>query len=106
MLRQEPGDVGAEPEEGRMAERDDARIAEDEVEREREQAEDGDLVEDEVAGSGSRKRVAAASEPEQRSRPDVQRPARECGAIRGRGPAIGACSLISAPARTGLAGAG
>ena len=44
VLGDDAGRVGAEPEEGGMAERDDARIAEDQVEREREQGGDGDLA--------------------------------------------------------------
>ena len=40
--------IGAEAEEGRVAERHDAGIAEDQVEREREQAEDRDLGQDQV----------------------------------------------------------
>ena len=67
---QEPGDVGAKPEEGRMTEGNDTRIAKDEVEREREQAEDCDLVEDEMAwpepGRGKQRR-----RPRIRSRPDA-----------------------------------
>ena len=47
-----------------MAERHDARIAEDEVERDREQADDRDLVEDEVA-LGQDEQGGGGHEPEQ-----------------------------------------
>ena len=48
VLGQERAGIGAQTEEGGMAERDDAGIAENEVEREREQGEPGDLGEDQV----------------------------------------------------------
>ena len=48
VLGQQARGVGAEAEEGRVAERDDAGVAQDQVEREREQAEDGDLGEDQM----------------------------------------------------------
>ena len=48
MLGQQRGSVGAEAEKRRVAERDDAGIAEDQIEREREQSEPGDLGEDEM----------------------------------------------------------
>src|SRR3981189_2426344 len=43
-LREQAGSIGTEAEIGGVAERDDARIAEDEVERQREQRGDGDLA--------------------------------------------------------------
>ena len=49
MLREKPRHIGARAEEGGMAERDDARIAEDEIEREREERQYGDLVDQEAA---------------------------------------------------------
>src|SRR5246127_5748469 len=48
VLGQQRGDIGAQTEEGGMAERYDAGVAEDEVEREREQTEPRDLGEDQV----------------------------------------------------------
>ena len=51
VLREQRRGVRAGAEEGRMAERDDARVAEDQVERQREQREDRDLVQQQrVAG--------------------------------------------------------
>ena len=46
MLREQAGGISAQPEERGVAERHDAGITEDEVEREREQAEPGDLGQD------------------------------------------------------------
>ena len=43
-LGQEPGGVGAHTEECGMAERDDPRVAEEEIERQREERGDGDLA--------------------------------------------------------------
>ena len=48
VLGKQRGGVGAEAEKGGMPQRDDAGIAEDQIEREREQAEPGDLGEDEM----------------------------------------------------------
>ena len=48
VLGQQRGGIGAEAEKGGMAERDDAGIAEDQIERKREQAEPGDLGQDEM----------------------------------------------------------
>src|SRR5204862_1200181 len=45
VLREQRRRVRAEAEEGGVAERDDAGIAEDEIERDREQGDDRDLVE-------------------------------------------------------------
>ena len=44
VMGEKPGGVGAQAEERRMAERDDARIAEDQVERQREQSRNEDLA--------------------------------------------------------------
>ena len=83
-----PGGIGAEAEEGGVAERDDAGIAEDQVEREREQRQDRDLVEEQRACDGSRKR-GEGHEP--------RTAAPKLGAARGAS-ALRGC-------RTGLAGA-
>ncbi len=48
VLGEEPRRVGAEAEEGGVPQRDDAGIAQDQIEREGEKAEDGDLGQDEV----------------------------------------------------------
>ena len=61
VLGEEARDIGAEAEERRVAERDDAGIAEQQVEREREQAEDRDLGEDQVLGSAAGRSIASAS---------------------------------------------
>jgi hypothetical protein len=46
VLGEQRRGVGADAEEGGVAERDDAGVAEDQVEREREQGQDRDLVEE------------------------------------------------------------
>ena len=63
MQRQQAGRVGADAEERRMAERDDAGIAEDQVEREHEQRQPGDLGQDQVA-------VRKQQDRDQRQRPE------------------------------------
>ena len=50
VLGEDAGEIGAETEEGRMAERHDAGVAEHEIERDGEQAEDRDLGEDQMLG--------------------------------------------------------
>ena len=45
VFRQQPGSIGTQPEEGGMAQRDDAGIAKDQIQRERKQGSDGDLRE-------------------------------------------------------------
>jgi hypothetical protein len=47
---QQPGTVGADAEEGGVAERDDAGIPEDQIEREREQRQPKDVGHDQIAG--------------------------------------------------------
>jgi len=48
VLGDQPGEIAGQPEERRLAERDDARIAEDEIEREREQRQDRRFGQDQV----------------------------------------------------------
>ncbi len=73
VLGEQRRGVGADAEEGRMAERDDAGVAEDQVEREREQRQDRDLVEQQrlAAAAAARPTAAAASvassQPRQRA---------------------------------------
>jgi hypothetical protein len=64
VLAEQPRDVGAEAEEGGVAEGHDAGVAEDQVERHREQRDDGDLVEDEMA-SGEEEQRPGGGSPEQ-----------------------------------------
>ena len=81
VLRENSRHIGAEAEERRMTERDDAGVAEDEVERDREQAEDRDLGQDQVlarqrkteAAPQARMRLPAGSSA--RGRRDGRRPA-------------------------------
>jgi hypothetical protein len=56
VLGEERGHVSPEAEEGRMAQRDDAGEAEDQVERHREQRQDGDLVEQQRMVAGEEQR--------------------------------------------------
>jgi hypothetical protein len=63
-LRDQARGIGAEAEEGRMAERHDASVAEDEVEREREQRRDGDLA---------RQLQVARGDPERQQRGEPER---------------------------------
>ena len=49
MQRHQPGGIGADAEEGGVAERDDAGIAQDQVEREREQGQPNNISHDQVA---------------------------------------------------------
>ena len=107
VLRQEPGHVGAEPEEGGVAERHDAGIAEDEVEGEREETDDRDLVEDEMA-LGQEEQGRGGHEPEDDL---AQAPAPP--AAQGRPDSFGSGRLhrmvsyrVSAPGRKGPAGEG
>ena len=60
-LGDEPGGIGAEAEERGMAERDDAGIAEDQIEREREQRRDGDLARERQIGSGTGRTAASVA---------------------------------------------
>ena len=68
QLAEDAGGIGARAEEGGMAQRDDAGIAQDQIEREREQGEDRDLVQQQVLARRqrtARRRPAAR----RRSRP-------------------------------------
>ena len=67
VLGEQAGGIGAEAEERRVAERDDAGIAQDQVEREREQREDGDLVQRAGACAGARRSAANGARPRRRS---------------------------------------
>src|SRR5688572_7560911 len=69
MLGEQPCGIGADPEERSMAERDDAGVAEDEVERQREQRGDRDLA-------CEREIVRRDDERQERGEPedDLQRP--------------------------------
>ncbi len=60
---EQPGGIGAEPEKGGVAERNDAGIAEDQVEREGEEREDRDVV-DEKAAVGKYEVARRDGEPE------------------------------------------
>ena len=73
VLGEQARRIGADPEEGGVAERDDAGIAEDEIEREREQAPDHGLGQDQVLGR-QQPDGREGDDPEQ----DLQRP--EAGA--------------------------
>ncbi len=75
MQRQQARRIGADAEERRVAERDDAGIAQDQIEREHEQREPGDLGQDQVA-------VREQQDRHQRQRPEqhlAPAPAREVG---------------------------
>ena len=66
VQRQQPGAIGADAEERGMAERDDAGIAEDQIERQREQRQPHDVGHDQIArgkqeGAGERERSRTRS---------------------------------------------
>ncbi len=80
VLRENPRHIGAEAEERRMSERHDAGVAENKIERDREQTEDRDLGKDQVLARQQEDR-GGGREPER----DFQRaPARACGKAGGR----------------------
>jgi hypothetical protein len=64
VLGHQTGRVGTEPEEGGVPQRHDSGIAEDQVERDRKEADDGDLVEDQVA-AGKQEERGGRGKPEQ-----------------------------------------
>src|SRR5712691_750116 len=88
VLRQEAGAIGAESEERRLAERDDAGIAENEIEREREQAEDRDLGENQVA-AGKEENRREGGDPEDDFGKPPARPAHHQARGVGRGEGSG-----------------
>ena len=99
-----PGRVSAEAEEGGMTEGHDARIAEDQVERESEQADDRDFVQDEVA-LGQQERASPRRRARKRFRAGSTGPSAEGGAdLSGRSRASGLFHLITAHGRRALAG--
>ena len=77
----EAGEIGADAEERRVPERDDAGIAENEIEREREQSEDRGLGQDEMLG-GEQPDARQRDEPE---RDLERRPPRAVGEEGGDG---------------------
>ncbi len=85
VLGQKAGGVGADAEEGGVAQRDDAGIAQDQVEREREQGEDRDLVQDQVL----------ARRQEQRG--EGQQPEHDLGPAPARRAARGLAAAVIVP---------
>ena len=63
VQRKQPGAIGADAEECGVAERDDAGIAEDQIERQREQRQPHDIGHDQIAG-GNRKCASKRENPE------------------------------------------
>ena len=105
VLREQAGGIRAEPEERGVTERHDAGVAEDEIERQREQRHDRDLVADQRL-AGQREERGQREQPERdlaathamRARERRRDARRGVGSVvHDRGPGI------SAPARTGPA---
>ncbi|OIQ65525.1 hypothetical protein GALL_529160 [mine drainage metagenome] len=68
VQREQPGAIGADAEEGRVAERNDTGIAEDQIERQREQREPHDVGHDQKAG-GKQERAGERQNPERNLAP-------------------------------------
>ena len=95
VLGQQAGRIGAEAEEGRVPQRDDAGVTQDQIEREREQRQDRDLVQDQMLARGQEQR-AEGEQPEDALQPSASAPAL---------PGCAARPASARRARTGRAGA-
>src|SRR4051794_35053643 len=76
MFGEQSGGIGTESEEGAVPERDNPGIAEDQVERDREQAENGNLVEKQKA-LGQEKQRSQRDQPKQNFADAPAAPARQ-----------------------------